>query len=95
MSYPSNQQELEASLTMTAETIERLNDLLRDLPPLVKLDALLNVYIRQGEQHDQLEKVATSLIEIGGSILLRRPRQSSALQEPAETDQFPAPSTLH
>lgn len=99
MSYPMNQQELEASLAMTRETIERLNDLLRNLPPPVQLDALLNAYIQIGNRHGQIEKVAASLLELGGSILYRqmadpRPARTS-VPASAEPDQHPAPSIIH
>lgn len=95
----SNPQELEASLAMTNEVIERLHELLHDLPPVVQLDALFNVYIRLGIQHGQLEKVASSLLELGGSILygqMAEPRPArTSVPASAEPDQHPAPSNLH
>lgn len=99
MNEPKTEQELAASLAQTTEVAQRLEELLKGLPPLVQLDALLGTYVKLGIAHDQLEKVGTGLLELGGSIVFR---QMLMQQRPARTtvpasgeaDHHPAPPTV-
>jgi hypothetical protein len=98
MTEPQNDQEMAASLALTVETSERLADLLKGLPPMVQLDALLRTYVTLGAEHGQLEKVGSALLELGGSILFRQmlqqPRPArTTVSAPGQADYPPAPTT--
>ena len=100
MSTLKSEQDMAASLAQTIEVAERLEGLLKGLPPLVQLDALLRTYLTLGTAHGELEKVGVSLLELGGSILFkeilgqsRRPARTTA-PAPGEADYHHAPNTV-
>jgi hypothetical protein len=86
-------------IAQVEEATERLQAVLADLPPLVQLDALLVAYVKLGEAHGELEKVGTSLLELGGSFTFRaifrqsqRPAKTTS-PAPSRADYPPAPNT--
>lgn len=97
MNDAQNDQELAASLARTVEASERLEALLKGMPPMVQLDALLRTYVKLGAEHDELHQVGTSLVELGGSILFRQMFQKPArcsVPASSEADHHAAPPTV-
>lgn len=101
MNYPpANTQELNECLEKVDETRNQILTLLRGLPPLVQMDAVFGAYIQVGAEHGELEKVARSLMEVAGSILLKQMgvkgevRFGGIAVQPDQPGQHPAPSTL-
>lgn len=102
MNYPPvNAQELKECLEKVDETRNHILTLLKGLPPLVQMDAVFSAYMQVATEHGELEKVAHSLMEIAGSILLKQMgvkgevRFGGIVVQPGQPSQHPAPSTLH
>jgi len=99
MNTQQNDQDMAASMARVVEAAERVEELLKDLPALVQLDALFSAYMKLGQAHGQLEKVGTSLLELGGRIvfgqMLLQSQRPARTTEPApgQADYPPAPTT--
>jgi hypothetical protein len=95
MSAPLSNEDMAA----VDEATMRLEAALSGLPHLVQLDALLTAYVKVGKAHGELEKVGTSLLELGSSIVFQemfaqsqRPARTTA-PAPGWADYPPAPNT--
>lgn len=94
-----NEQDMAASMARVVEAAQRIEEVLKDLPPLVQLDALFSAYMKLGREHGQLEKVGTALLELGGAIVFgqmllqsQRPARTTEAA-PGHADYPPAPTT--
>lgn len=100
MNTQHNDQDMAASMERVVETAKRIEEVLKDLPALVQLDALFSVYMKLGRANGQLEKVGASLLELGGAIVFgqmllqsQRPARTTA-PAPGQADYPPAPTTF-
>lgn len=88
-------QDMNASLAQVAEVSKCLEALVKDLPVLVQLDALLSTYVKLGKATGQLDKVGTALVELGGSILYSQfvspPPARCSVPASNESKHHPAP----